>query len=70
MTDFAWWDKQKQQRNFMISVLKENSAATFVESIPFVQNAIMTGRTLIDIMDSLTRHLKPRGKGNSGTLMT
>jgi hypothetical protein len=38
VTDFAWWDKQKQQRNFMISVLKENSAATFVESIPFVQN--------------------------------
>jgi hypothetical protein len=38
VTDFAWWDKQKQHRNFMISVLKENSAATFVESIPFVQD--------------------------------
>jgi hypothetical protein len=29
----------------------------------------MTGRTLIDIMDSLTRYLKPMGEGNSGTLM-
>ena len=28
-----------------------------------VQNAIiMTGRTLIDIMDSLTRYLKPRAR--------
>jgi hypothetical protein len=35
VTDFAWWDQQKQDRNFMISVLKENSAATFIESIPF-----------------------------------
>jgi hypothetical protein len=38
VTDFAWWDKQKNNQNFMISVLKENSAATFVESIPFDQN--------------------------------
>lgn len=38
VTDFAWWDKQKHDRNYMISVLKENSAATFVESIPFDQN--------------------------------
>jgi hypothetical protein len=37
-TDFAWWDKQKNNLNFMISVLKENSAATFVESIPFDRN--------------------------------
>jgi hypothetical protein len=36
-TDFAWWDKQKQERNFMISVLKENSTATFVESTHFDQ---------------------------------
>ena len=36
--DFAWWDKQKHDRNFMISVLKENSAATFVESIQFDRN--------------------------------
>ncbi|MFT6103543.1 MAG: hypothetical protein ACJA2B_001998 [Candidatus Endobugula sp.] len=34
-TDFAWWDKQKNNLNFMVSVIKENSAATFVESIPF-----------------------------------
>ncbi len=33
--DFAWWDKQKHDQNYMISVLKENSAATFVKSIPF-----------------------------------
>jgi hypothetical protein len=38
VTDFAWWDKQKQDQNFMISVLKENAVATFVESIPFDQN--------------------------------
>jgi len=35
VTDFAWWDEQKKHKNFMISVLKENSTATFVESIPF-----------------------------------
>jgi len=35
VTDFAWWDKQKKDQNFMISVLKENAVATFVESIPF-----------------------------------
>jgi len=35
VTDFAWWDKQKNYQNFMISVLKENSVATFVESIEF-----------------------------------
>ena len=38
VTDFAWWDKQKHDRNFMISVLKENSVATFVKSISFDQN--------------------------------
>ncbi len=38
VTDFAWWDKQKQDQNFMISVLKENAAATFVESIAFDKN--------------------------------
>jgi hypothetical protein len=41
VTDFAWWDKQKQKRNFMISVLKENSTATFVESIHFDQDHIV-----------------------------
>jgi len=38
VTDFAWWDKQKQDQNFMVSVLKENAVATFVESIPFDRN--------------------------------
>jgi hypothetical protein len=38
-------------------------------TIRSVQNAIMTGRTLIDIMGSLTRHLKPRVREYSGTLM-
>jgi len=38
VTDFAWWDKQKQDQNFMISVLKDNSIATFVESIQFDRN--------------------------------
>jgi hypothetical protein len=31
-------------------------------TIRCVQNTIMTGRALVDIMDSLTRHLKPRGR--------
>ena len=35
VTDYLWWDQQKRHENFMISVLKENSAATFFESIPF-----------------------------------
>jgi hypothetical protein len=39
VTDYNWWDKQKQHQNYMISVLKENSVATFVESIPFDQSS-------------------------------
>jgi len=35
VTDYAWWNHQKKQDNFMLSVLKENSAATFFESIEF-----------------------------------
>lgn len=35
VTDYAWWDRQKRDQNCMISVLKENAVATFVESIPF-----------------------------------
>jgi len=35
VTDYLWWDQQKRHESFMISVLKENSAATFFESIPF-----------------------------------
>ena len=35
VTDYTFWNKQIEQGNFMISVLKGNSAAFFVESIPF-----------------------------------
>jgi len=35
VTDYAWWDKQKNNQNFMISVLKENAAVTFVGTVPF-----------------------------------
>lgn len=35
VTDYTWWDQQKQHSNHMISMLKENSAATLIESIPF-----------------------------------
>jgi hypothetical protein len=35
VTDYAWWDKQKSNQNFMISVLKENAVATLIEAIPF-----------------------------------
>lgn len=44
VTDYSWWDKQKSHQNYMISVLKENSVATFVESIPFdTHEVINTG---------------------------
>lgn len=44
VTDYAWWNKQKKHENYMISVLKENSVATFVESIDFDKdNEINTG---------------------------
>lgn len=35
VTDYAWWNHQRRHENYMISVLKENSVATFFESIPF-----------------------------------
>ena len=35
VTDYVWWDQQKRHANHMISMLKENSVATLVESIPF-----------------------------------
>jgi hypothetical protein len=35
VTDYAWWDQQKAHNHYMISMLKENSVATFVEAIPF-----------------------------------
>ena len=38
VTDFPWWAKQKSHQNYMISVLKENSVATWIESIDFDAN--------------------------------
>lgn len=38
VTDYDWWDKQKPHQNYMISVLKENSVASFVEAIAFDKN--------------------------------
>jgi hypothetical protein len=35
VTDHSWWEAQKSHDNYMISVLKENSVATLVQSIPF-----------------------------------
>ena len=44
VTDYAWWDQQTQHANHMISMLKDNSVATLVESIPFdVLDEINTG---------------------------
>jgi hypothetical protein len=44
VTDCAWWDQQKAYNCYMISVLKENSVAISVESIPFdKKNEINTG---------------------------
>jgi len=44
VTDYAWWDRQKRHSNHMISMLKENSVATLVESIPFdAHHEINTG---------------------------
>lgn len=41
---YVWWDNQKQHENYMISVLKDNSVASFVNSIPFDRrNEINTG---------------------------
>jgi len=38
VTDYIFWNHQVRHGNFMISVLKENSVATFVDSIPFDTN--------------------------------
>jgi hypothetical protein len=35
VTDYTFWNQQIEHGNLMISVLKENSVASFVESIPF-----------------------------------
>lgn len=38
VTDVTWWATQKAHQNYMISVLKENSVATWIESIAFDAN--------------------------------
>ena len=44
VTDFPWWAKQIGHQNYMISVLKDNSAATWIESIDFdTRNPINIG---------------------------
>ena len=44
VTDYAFWDRQAGHGNFMISVLKENSVADFIEPIPFdTKHEINTG---------------------------
>ena len=35
VTDYPWWDKQASYGNYMISMLKDNSVASFVEVIDF-----------------------------------
>ena len=35
VTDYPGWDHQKSHGNYMISMLKENAVATWVEDIPF-----------------------------------
>lgn len=36
--DYAWWDKQKKNNVYMISVLKENAVTTFVRALDFDRN--------------------------------
>jgi hypothetical protein len=44
VTDFPWWAKQQGHRNYMISALKENSVATWIEANAFDgSNPINTG---------------------------
>ncbi len=53
VTDYTWWDRQKKHENYMISVLKENSAATFYKSIAFDRNdKINTGVESYDIYEN------------------
>ena len=43
-TDYSWWSRQSRHGNYMISMLKVNSAATFVKSISYDKsNEINTG---------------------------
>lgn len=44
VTDYPWWDAQKPQGNYMISMLKENAVATWVEDLSFdADDEINTG---------------------------
>jgi hypothetical protein len=36
--DYVWWDKQKKNNVYMISVLKENAVTSFVETLDFDRN--------------------------------
>ncbi|WP_262964827.1 hypothetical protein [Methylobacter psychrophilus] len=40
VTVFPWWAKQKGHQNYMISVLKENSVATWIESTDFDASSV------------------------------
>jgi len=51
--DYAWWQSQKDQQNYMISVLKENSVATPVIAIAFDNShSINTGVEGYDIYEN------------------
>jgi hypothetical protein len=53
VTDCVWWDNQKQHRNYMISVLKENSVASFVKYIPLDRcNEINTGIEIYSLYEN------------------
>ena len=53
VTDYAWWDQQKRHANHMISMLKDNSVATLVESIPFDSlDEINTGVEAYSVYDN------------------
>ncbi len=41
--NYSWWELQKGKNNYMISVLKENSAAIKVSSIPFKKSDMNVG---------------------------
>jgi hypothetical protein len=54
VTDYAWWDQRKAHNQHLISMLKENSVATFVEAIHFDEkndiNSGIEGHSLYEIV--------------------
>ncbi len=51
--DYVWWQSQKDQQNYMLSVLKENSVATQVKAILFDNShPINTGVEGYDIYEN------------------